>query len=338
MFLYEGLSCPSCGVPFSDGDDVVSCPACGAPHHRDCWNKLGHCHYEALHGTEEGWKRPERRTRPDNGNMEYVCDRCGAANEAGAEHCAFCGGDSLRSAPRQPHVPMGETSVPLTPGYGGLADPMGGVQPDERFGEVSAGDVAQFVGQNTAYYMRRFGQMEKQKTWGGFNFAALFFSGVWMIYRKMYKLGALITGAMALLHVATLYIQATYVVPLLNGIYERAGISLTEPPDSGAIMRLYSEGSKLSQQENLLLLVPAALFLLAVGIGIVCACVSNKLYYNHCVGKVRDITRTAESPADIPLLLKKQGGVNFAVVLSIALCYFLISNVIAPYLLPVLFV
>ena len=46
--------CPVCGNDFNEDDDVVFCPECGTPHHRSCWMENGKCINENLHGTEEG--------------------------------------------------------------------------------------------------------------------------------------------------------------------------------------------------------------------------------------------------------------------------------------------
>ena len=45
-------SCALCHAYLFDEDDVVYCPVCGAPHHRECYNSIGHCALESTHGTE----------------------------------------------------------------------------------------------------------------------------------------------------------------------------------------------------------------------------------------------------------------------------------------------
>ena len=50
--IEKNKQCAFCKALLFDEDDVVHCPVCGAPHHRDCYNKLGHCALEDLHGTE----------------------------------------------------------------------------------------------------------------------------------------------------------------------------------------------------------------------------------------------------------------------------------------------
>ena len=47
----ERLKCSVCHAYLFDDDDTVYCPVCGAPHHRECYNGLGHCAFEEAHGT-----------------------------------------------------------------------------------------------------------------------------------------------------------------------------------------------------------------------------------------------------------------------------------------------
>ena len=46
---FSKYKCPVCGETFKPGDDVVVCPECGAPHHRECYEQLGHCCFEEKH-------------------------------------------------------------------------------------------------------------------------------------------------------------------------------------------------------------------------------------------------------------------------------------------------
>lgn len=91
MFFYEGLSCPVCGKPFEEGEDIVACPQCGAPHHRDCWKQEGHCHFADAHGTAEQWSRERAQTQAAAKAAMKKCPQCGHENPEFAEFCAHCG-------------------------------------------------------------------------------------------------------------------------------------------------------------------------------------------------------------------------------------------------------
>ena len=71
--------------------------------------------------------------------------------------------------------------------------PWGACPPAEELAQgVTFGDASKVVKQNTAYYMTVFRYM-KQTRRNKFSVCAFFFSGPWMLYRKMYKAGAVVT-------------------------------------------------------------------------------------------------------------------------------------------------
>lgn len=57
MAYYNQFECPVCHEKFESGDDIVSCPECGTPHHRSCYNSLGHCANRERHGTDFSFRR-----------------------------------------------------------------------------------------------------------------------------------------------------------------------------------------------------------------------------------------------------------------------------------------
>ncbi|MEE1006612.1 MAG: RING finger protein, partial [Acutalibacteraceae bacterium] len=84
----EGVTCVRCHAYLFDDDDVVYCPVCGAPHHRECYNELGHCALEALHGTDNQYDKlkaaeetvpadeAERGHTGENAEGEITCQMC----------------------------------------------------------------------------------------------------------------------------------------------------------------------------------------------------------------------------------------------------------------------
>ena len=127
MFFYEGYTCPVCGKAFEETDDIVACPECGAPHHRECWQREGRCHYAADHGTGRQWSRKEAKTEPAGAAQqtntasytEKVCPYCGNHNPEFAEFCSRCGhdlpaGDWAQNNPTQ--APPNYTAPPYNAG------------------------------------------------------------------------------------------------------------------------------------------------------------------------------------------------------------------------------
>jgi len=92
---YIGHPCVVCEEVFKEGDDIVVCPDCGTPHHRACYEKLGHCGNTALHGTGKEWAPPsqwsEKNEKVYDGESVMRCSRCGTVCRPGTLFCPVCG-------------------------------------------------------------------------------------------------------------------------------------------------------------------------------------------------------------------------------------------------------
>lgn len=153
----EHISCVRCKSYFFTDDDIVYCPICGAPHHRDCYNLLGHCALEELHGTDNEYSRESVEEKKN----EYSQD-----NPTKADNADFL-------------ISNGFT----------VFDLLGGVPADYKFDDnVIAADVKKFVMANTHRYIPKFTKLSKENkiSW---NWAAFLFPAPWMFSRKIYKTG-----------------------------------------------------------------------------------------------------------------------------------------------------
>ena len=200
MFFYEGQVCPVCGKPFNESDDVVACPQCGCPHHRGCWKEIGHCCFEADHGTPNQWAQGKPTTPPKA--TEQICPRCGTHNPEFAEFCAGCGnelvsseepidGESTQAPPAPQYTPPVGT---YTPPYGSAAfRPEAGydVPEDETIEGVPVSEIAALVGNNAQYYLPRFLKMSRGGSKVSWNWAAFLLPYNWLLYRKNVLLGIL---------------------------------------------------------------------------------------------------------------------------------------------------
>lgn len=197
MFYYDGLTCPVCHKAFSSEDDVVACPHCGLPHHRACWNSIGHCFEADNHGTTQQWTRdkstqsspPNEAPSVDANASHNVCPQCQMNNTEYAEFCSRCGhplhATDWHSAGAPVPPPVGE--------YTHYNTPFGSAEvysSSERIGSASASELAAVVGNNTQYYIQRFRRIESGGG-GGWNWPAFLLGPFWLFYRKQYALGAL---------------------------------------------------------------------------------------------------------------------------------------------------
>lgn len=89
---YTGISCPGCGRPFTDSDDIVVCPECGTPQHRECYEKQDRCVNSDKHAEGYIWQSGVRKAPPTETKTQTVtCPNCGAPNPKGSETCGNCG-------------------------------------------------------------------------------------------------------------------------------------------------------------------------------------------------------------------------------------------------------
>ena len=99
MIFHNDERCPVCDKLFNESDDIVICPHCATPHHRDCYNQLGHCankdkHRDGFDYRVEQKKFSEQQSASDekpqqnNGSEKAVCSSCGAEIDKSAPFCS----------------------------------------------------------------------------------------------------------------------------------------------------------------------------------------------------------------------------------------------------------
>lgn len=364
MVDYTGTKCPVCGKPFLKGDDIVVCPECGAPYHRACYQEAGKCIFSDKHGTGEVWQTPHvEAPNPEQETADNLCPHCGNKNPHSSLFCSQCGyplsggpEQHANSAYQQGHYGPGQNGVPPwsdpygngpypppygqnyggpgqnpPPGYPGgqqipaMFDPMGGVNPADTLDGVPAGDLARVVQNSIPYYLPVFVNYKRFRR-GRFNFCAFLFSGGWMLYRKMYRLGGILTGCLLLLYFVNLIVTVNYSVPITQEIFSQLGVDFVRTtPNYYQMMQAAEILSTYSPREIFLVAVPMLTSLIQFGIQIFCGIQGNKLYCTHCIRKVQKIRSETSSPEDYNNRLQSEGGVNMAVTICLLICYMLLN-------------
>lgn len=291
MDKYKDAVCPVCGKPFTDSDDIVVCPDCGAPHHRACWQSLGHCGCTSLHGTGQLWRAPSAAPEspdpdadtnepappsPDSSGpdpsgapnaQKRICPACRAENNPDASFCSACG-------------------CPLNPGgaqpFAVAIDPLGGVSPDEEIDGIPAKELGTLVGPNSAYYIPRFREISQNGRKFMPNLAAFLFDIPWFFYRKMLLPGL----GMLILELA-----------------------LSAPSVWMSVQRMLNSTATFSSTMTTLANGCASALWL---VRIIISCFANKIYLNACTAKARQLHQSTSEP-DLPEALRRKGGVIPAV-------------------------
>lgn len=278
MANYIGVHCPVCSKRFTDGDDIVVCPICGAPHHRECYEKLGHCALDNLHLKGHAWQPPETHTHTaaDESQKETVCPACGAHNPQNGIFCQVCGAPLGHNSHKE--NPVNAYGNPFARGNArsGMTytAAFGGLSPDETIEGESARDIALFVGNNSHYFLPRFKLLSHN---GGitFNWAALLFHAFYYFYRKMYLFACCIFGILLL----------TYIPEFLT-LKEQVFYFMTNMPDiiNGNPVAEFVPSQHLWAYK----VIPAITFI-RVMIMAFFSILANRVYLSHVLKKVGQI-------------------------------------------------
>lgn len=330
MFFYEGYICPVCKQKFNETDDIVACPDCGAPHHRACWQQVGHCQFAADHGTPQQWRRPVDVQEPApaspssaaaTAGRERVCPQCGTRNVEFAEFCSHCGAaltpidwDSASAPSAGPAVPPPPFPPAGGPGYGEytpfrmpVVDPCGGVPREEDIDGVTAEELAVYVGPNAPYYVPRFHKMARTGSTIAWNWPAFLIPHIWLLYRKQYLAGGIALAFFVLQSFLTGWIQYTFIYPSLDMTSNAALMQ--------SLRALLQSGSK-----TMYLAVIGLLTLVGLLVRILLGLTGTALYRRNTVGRIRKLSApldTAGSPLqreDYRRSLSETGGVSFVLV------------------------
>lgn len=286
----EGVTCARCHAYLFDDDDIVYCPVCGAPHHRDCYNELGHCALEEFHGTDKQYdkikaaeetvsaKEAQRGHTGENAEGKITCQMCRESYDFSLNSCPKCGAPNIAKA--------GGSFVSF--------DFLGGVPADCDIGDgVTADEAKRLVAANTPRYIPKFAVLNKNNR-ASWNWMAFFFPSAWMLSRKMYKNG-IITGLLTV--IATLLY-----LPLSSAVYNLGFVGNETYADIAN--NIFAHISDIGVG----VIISAMLgFIFNIAIRVVSAVFGDYLYKNYTISTVKKIRLESE---DMDYDYRKKGGVN----------------------------
>lgn len=189
MFYYENQICDVCGKSFDKESDVVVCPECGTPHHRECWNELGHCVNQDKHAEGFEWKPIINEADPN----AIKCQNCGSMMPKDTMFCENCG-HALKSNNESVQSYNGPGGAKIDV-YNGSPFDIQNAELRARIDRELAGeidgvplkDIAVYIGPNAQYYIYKFKRMMSNPNYHPFNWTAFLFTPLWFLFRKMWK-------------------------------------------------------------------------------------------------------------------------------------------------------
>lgn len=327
---YDNQSCPHCGKPLADGEDVVVCPVCATPQHRECWMQAGHCANDSLHASGYVWQKektePQAQTTESGGR---VCHICGSENPADSLHCGNCGalfGQEQRQESDGPKrcgycntVNDSDANhckncgAPLTVQGGFFTNnpylANSGIAEDELIGETKAGDLALYVQASSRRYLPKFKRFAKGKKLS-FNFAAFFFAPYWFFYRKLYKPGIFFiilfaTVSLMLSGVSTDITAAADEYLSKYGTFDYA--DATEEEIAAYEAELTKADEELFEKIRKPVLIIAGV---NFGMSLICALSANYLYYKKILADMKMINDSVREENMRKMMITRRGGLS----------------------------
>lgn len=165
MSRYICTECPVCKREFVEGDDIVTCPECGTPHHRECYDLIGKCVNNGLHGSGYTFELKNNEEAPQQETA--VVGEYYNPNK-----------DEEKEKP-----PVFSTQFDIN----NIEAQLG--TNTEKIDGNAAVDVASTIRVNIPRFMAKFKQMEMTNKKISWNWGAFFFGGLYYLFRKMYKQG-----------------------------------------------------------------------------------------------------------------------------------------------------
>ena len=202
MPLFENTSCPVCKRKFEEGDDIVYCPECGTPHHRECYNAVGHCVNRGLHASGYSFYDDMKANSENQSNIQN-------------EHNSFY----------TPHVSVQEERKDNSES---AANPLSFPNPmqmdsvyekdEQKISGESVADFAATIRTNIPRFINLFKEFEYKGRKTSWNWSAFFFGSLYMFFRKMYKQGIAFLSAF----VAVVYASCFAMMKLAPNYIEAA--------------------------------------------------------------------------------------------------------------------
>lgn len=319
MADYINLPCPVCDREFNENDEIVVCPICGTPHHRECYAQNGGCAHREWHSENKTYnadevreeiednKRREERKKMDEETKnapEIVCQRCGHKNSPQALFCNRCGAPVSQGFASNQNRQEGDTP------YGRvIINPFFIPQdPNEEIDGIPAWKLSAVVGKNSQRVIPQFKFFAKSGRKTSFNFFACILTPFYFLYRKMYAMG-----------IITLILELVLSIP--NFI-----LNLSDKAFFEELSELAGEtiapGLELNvAQTNFFVNLSFFAMIASWAISVLCGLFANWLYFKKCKKLCAKIDESAESQEDFKAKAARKGGVNFKLIITLAIIY-----------------
>ena len=206
-----------------------------------------------------------------------------------------------------------------------LLDPLGGVDKTADIGDgVTAGEAAKYVKQNSPYFVRVFYNI-KNFSRSKFNFSAAVFSGGYLLYRKMYKAGAVIIAIQFAMLALLTYISYSSDFSTTYSQLQKILATASTVGSTQASLDILNYMSTLTASQVFMIVFPVIYDVIHIVTMIVMGTCVNRFYYNHCIKSISKIKAESETGEIADSALQTKGGVNVAIAITMLVSYMIIN-------------
>lgn len=301
MFLHENEKCPVCDKFFTADDDIVICPRCGTPHHRACYEQLGHCFNSGRHAQGFSYEPPAKSSADDELKGEYY------DSDDSKTHCGVCGAEIKKNAPLCPRCGARQEAADFTnnaqPNFGfdiGYED----FGKSEEIDGKKAEDAAAVVRTNVNRFIPKFIKNKKVSwNWGGF-----FFGPYYLFFRKIYKPAVIM---LSLSFIVTLVLNGIFVKEI-DAFYDAFSKAASEYVQEQGTLELSSGNmSALNSAAQALMPMTVAVSAVNLLISLFTGLFADRLYRSRVISIIDKADKRIEKDEGIldNAFLRQQGGV-----------------------------
>ncbi|MDD6807429.1 MAG: RING finger protein [Oscillospiraceae bacterium] len=318
---YENETCLACNKVFEEGDDIVVCPECGTPHHRDCYNKLGHCVNKIRHSEGYSWLDENRPNKDEEKKSEKSSKERLNSDDVSK---VFPGG--FISNDEAPNGAMPAMEVDRD----GNAHPVfRTITGKEKIGEYTVEAYGNVIQKNKHKFIPKFMMMERSNRKWTWNWAGFFFGPFWLMYRKMYKLGIIAMLISIIIPICFIGEISEYGTKYSEVYTEAAEIMLSDANQSTE--ELNSKVDALAEKMPPQPVCIQVSNYIQFAVDLVIAVFGNYLYKEHCVKILTKSKKILEdgNSEEQEKFLRKRGGRSIVPVVLLFFGMTLITNVAA---------
>lgn len=286
---YTNYKCPVCKNDFNEEDDVVVCPECGIPHHRECYIQNGKCINEEKHGTNE----------PIEVEFKNIKEEQEISASSETEY-----------SPKESENNNTQQVVQE------IFEEINNKGKDFSLNGKHVSFYEAAIGKNQKYYIPRFMLIDKTQKGFSWNIASFFVPLAWSLYRKMYKLAAIIF-ALYVLVFGSIYYSIFSDEAITNAM---VACQEEDPYFAEDILLYYSNAESATLTKNqkelynvlesfkLPTVVTVLKYIVTYGIRIVMGIYATNLYYKKLtknIGKIENLDLSADMKRSV--LFRKCG-------------------------------